>query len=303
MGSLTEVWVQIKGIPPKWVDWHTVREVASGIGLMVEVDWHTLFNSFFNMVRVKVQCKNPTKVPRKRIFVFKGSLYLIRFKTEEFVQIENPSDDDKDPDARVEELENDDDDLLDDNPKDTPKENGENSKNGEETGPKRGKEVLTTKVDQGGKSAKSAKRALLFEDDDPKEAQECVDLLQTMELEGEESEDEEMTLKINETFQDDNEQVSLPDEWIFDLQQKKSCEVVEVEEEVGLFPVNGQNGGSDISTGTMVIDLTENNVDNFSSSFPDMVKSTNQKPLKNQEVPKKAEKEKKVGSDHPNKKK
>jgi hypothetical protein len=152
IGSLTEVWVQIKGIPPKWVDWHTVREVASSIGLMVEVDWHTLFNSFFNTVRVKVQCKNPTKVPRKRIFVFKGSLYLIRFKTEDFVQIENPSDDDKDPDAGVEELENDDDDLLGDNPKDTPKENGENSKNGEDNGSKRGKEVPTTKVDQGGKS-------------------------------------------------------------------------------------------------------------------------------------------------------
>jgi hypothetical protein len=119
---------------------------------MVEVDWHTLFNSFFSMVRVKVQCKNPTKVPRKRIFVFKGSLYLIRFKTEDFVQIENPSDDDKDPNAGVEELENDDDDLLGDNPKDTPKENGENSKNGEDNGSKRGKEVPTTKVDQGGKS-------------------------------------------------------------------------------------------------------------------------------------------------------
>lgn len=38
IGSLTEVWVQTTGIPPKWVDWHTLREVTSSIGLMVEVD-------------------------------------------------------------------------------------------------------------------------------------------------------------------------------------------------------------------------------------------------------------------------
>lgn len=38
LGTLTEVWVQITGIPPKWVDWNTLREVVSGIGMMVEVD-------------------------------------------------------------------------------------------------------------------------------------------------------------------------------------------------------------------------------------------------------------------------
>lgn len=48
IGSLTEVWIQIKGIPPKWVDWRSLSEVDSGLGRMVEVDWHGLFNSFFS---------------------------------------------------------------------------------------------------------------------------------------------------------------------------------------------------------------------------------------------------------------
>lgn len=38
IGSLVDVWVQISGIPPKWFDWDIMREVASSLGLMVEVD-------------------------------------------------------------------------------------------------------------------------------------------------------------------------------------------------------------------------------------------------------------------------
>lgn len=82
LGSLTEVWVQITGIPPKCVDWNTLREVVSGIGMMVEVDWHSLFNSFFSLARVRIQCKNPTRIPKERIFVFGTQLFKIAFKPE-----------------------------------------------------------------------------------------------------------------------------------------------------------------------------------------------------------------------------
>lgn len=37
--SLSEVWVQVRGIPPKWCDWGTLRQVASMIEKMVDVDW------------------------------------------------------------------------------------------------------------------------------------------------------------------------------------------------------------------------------------------------------------------------
>ena len=56
---------------------------------MVEVDWQGLFNSFFSSVRVKIQCKDPTKVPKKRIFVFKDKLYLLCFTTEGFDQLDH----------------------------------------------------------------------------------------------------------------------------------------------------------------------------------------------------------------------
>jgi len=42
IGSLTEVWVLIQEIPPKWVDWRTMCEVSSGLGRMIEVDWQAL---------------------------------------------------------------------------------------------------------------------------------------------------------------------------------------------------------------------------------------------------------------------
>ena len=37
--KLTEVWVQIRGIPPKWCDWITIKEIASCLGKLAEVDW------------------------------------------------------------------------------------------------------------------------------------------------------------------------------------------------------------------------------------------------------------------------
>jgi hypothetical protein len=54
---LDEVWVQVSGIPPKWSNWKTFRQVPSSLGKMMEVDWSSLFASFFGMVRIKITCK------------------------------------------------------------------------------------------------------------------------------------------------------------------------------------------------------------------------------------------------------
>lgn len=64
----------------------------SGIGMMVEVDWHSLFNSFFSLARVRIQCKNPTRIPKERIFVFGTQLFKIAFKPEGYEQMEDFSD-------------------------------------------------------------------------------------------------------------------------------------------------------------------------------------------------------------------
>jgi hypothetical protein len=55
---------------------------------MIEVDWQELFNSFFNTVRVKIQCKDSTRIPRERIFVFKSNVHLIVFTPEGYEQAE-----------------------------------------------------------------------------------------------------------------------------------------------------------------------------------------------------------------------
>lgn len=71
------------------------------------------------MVRVRIQCKDPTKIPRRRVFVFKQQIYPISFKHEGFDQVDNPDGWGPEQDGGIEELENDDDDdLLDDDPKD-----------------------------------------------------------------------------------------------------------------------------------------------------------------------------------------
>jgi len=47
ISRLKEVWVQVKGIPPKWVDWWTIKDIALSLGLLLEVDWTELFKVFF----------------------------------------------------------------------------------------------------------------------------------------------------------------------------------------------------------------------------------------------------------------
>jgi hypothetical protein len=78
---LEEAWVQISGIPPKWSNWNTFRQITSSLGKMVKVDWSALFSSFFGLIRVKVACKDASKIP-KRLYEIQKNLYLIQFKVE-----------------------------------------------------------------------------------------------------------------------------------------------------------------------------------------------------------------------------
>jgi hypothetical protein len=49
---------------------------------MIEIDWNSLFSSFFSMVRVRIACKDLNKIPEKRLFEMDNNLYLIHFKVE-----------------------------------------------------------------------------------------------------------------------------------------------------------------------------------------------------------------------------
>jgi hypothetical protein len=58
--ELKEVWISLEGIPPKWCAWQVFAQMVSGLGLMLEVDWASLFKSFYERVRVKlaITCKD-----------------------------------------------------------------------------------------------------------------------------------------------------------------------------------------------------------------------------------------------------
>jgi hypothetical protein len=105
--TLDVVWVEIRGVPPKWCSWKCFRQIASSIGKMVEIDWSSLFSSFFSMVRVKIACKDPTRIPRKSLFEMNNNFYLIQFKVEKST---TPGDgDDKDGKGDEEDFDNGDD--------------------------------------------------------------------------------------------------------------------------------------------------------------------------------------------------
>jgi hypothetical protein len=36
--SLEKIWVQISGVLPKWSIWRSLRQIASSLGKMVEID-------------------------------------------------------------------------------------------------------------------------------------------------------------------------------------------------------------------------------------------------------------------------
>jgi hypothetical protein len=62
--ELKEIWIQLEDIPPECYDWRLFAQIASGIGLMLEVDWSSLFKSFYEHVRIMVAYRNPLRIPK-----------------------------------------------------------------------------------------------------------------------------------------------------------------------------------------------------------------------------------------------
>ncbi|KAE8772617.1 hypothetical protein D1007_55385 [Hordeum vulgare] len=99
-GEFTEAWVQIEGIPPKWCAWKIFAQVVACFGILVDVDWNGMFKSFYEVVRIKVACRDPKKNPFERLVEMKRKLYILFFTVKGFDQIGEESDgDDVDPDG------------------------------------------------------------------------------------------------------------------------------------------------------------------------------------------------------------
>ncbi|TVU48985.1 hypothetical protein EJB05_00274, partial [Eragrostis curvula] len=98
--ELQEVWVEVSGIPPKWCAWSVFAQVTSSFGMMTDVEWPSLFKSFYEKVRIKVACRDPAKIPMQRIFEMDKKLYNVYFYVEDFEQAvgdnKDTNDDDQD---------------------------------------------------------------------------------------------------------------------------------------------------------------------------------------------------------------
>jgi hypothetical protein len=72
-----EVWLQLRGVNPKWCKWNALSQFASVLGIFEEVDWHGAFKSLSEVVRIKIRCKDPFSIPDERIFGFGKKYYRI----------------------------------------------------------------------------------------------------------------------------------------------------------------------------------------------------------------------------------
>ncbi|XP_051213052.2 uncharacterized protein [Lolium perenne] len=101
VGELKTCWVQIRGIPPKWVSWEVIAQIAKTLGLLLDVDWGTIFKSFYEVVRVQLAVKDIHKIPEERIYVMKKKFYWVIFEVEKVAGDggNDSNNDDNDPDG------------------------------------------------------------------------------------------------------------------------------------------------------------------------------------------------------------
>jgi hypothetical protein len=215
---------------------------------MVEVNWQLLFNSFFSSVRVKIQCKDPTKIPVERLLVFRNKIHLVMFTPEGYVQNGIPSENGSDKGGGGEKK--DEDPRIDDDLSDTghgedegDKSNDQNNKDQNNSQGQLSTNEQGSKNTPGG--SKNVKRLLQFDLDemgDQIQTMECANLLGAMELDEEEAVAEEIDLPVESMVQDDEESSQLPEEWVFDLTEQRKEFQVGLSES-GLNPLVGDGRG------------------------------------------------------------
>jgi hypothetical protein len=77
--DLEEVWLQIRGLNQEWCKWPILMQFVTAFCIMVHVDWYGMFKTFYEIVRVKIKCRDHNRIPASRIFEIQGVLFHVRF--------------------------------------------------------------------------------------------------------------------------------------------------------------------------------------------------------------------------------
>jgi hypothetical protein len=80
--EVEDVWIQLKGIPPMWCDWEVLDQFALSYGLLEDVDWQGIFSSFYETGRMKIKCRDASKIPCESLFCIDKKLYKIAITLE-----------------------------------------------------------------------------------------------------------------------------------------------------------------------------------------------------------------------------
>ncbi|KAK1606173.1 hypothetical protein QYE76_029846 [Lolium multiflorum] len=89
---LKETWIKVTGLQTKWCEWTILDQAVSVCGLLLEVDWLSVFTNNAQEVRVKVHCRDPSKVPPGRLFGYHGNLFHLGFTLESVIPNEDNDD-------------------------------------------------------------------------------------------------------------------------------------------------------------------------------------------------------------------
>jgi hypothetical protein len=84
--SLTSFNLRKEGVQVEVLEWRVFAQMASGFGLMTEVDCSSLFKSFYEQVRIKIAYRNPSKIHNERLFGMDKKLYLVSINVEDGVK-------------------------------------------------------------------------------------------------------------------------------------------------------------------------------------------------------------------------
>ncbi|KAE8821093.1 hypothetical protein D1007_00944 [Hordeum vulgare] len=74
---LEEICIKIKKLNPKWREWSMLDQITSTLGVLVDVDWQDNFKNLYESIRVKISCKDHSRIPEERLFGIDGKIYKL----------------------------------------------------------------------------------------------------------------------------------------------------------------------------------------------------------------------------------